>query len=372
MLFLRLVLGSIFIVCCLTTVTNGATLAKDEVEALKSIGKTLGKAGWDFGFDPCSQRHGWVDQSTRYYANNVVCDCSFNNNTICHVVQILLPYNAYRWSYNDEVNAMVGYYANNVVCDCSFNNNTIYHVLVQIVLKAQNLSGTLPLNLNNLPFLQEIDLTRNYLNGTIPPEWGSSTGLISISLLGNRLTGQIPAELANLRNLTSLILENNGLSGTLPAALGNLSNIERFSNNFTGKIPETFARLTSLKEFRISDNNFTRHIPEFIFRNWKNLEQIYMEASGLIGPIPSVNVTLLNLTYIIISDLNGTDTSFSQLLIDANLPKLERLMLRSCNLIGEIPASFGTFTSIKIDLSFNRLGGEISENLSTLDNLNYL
>ncbi|TYJ12042.1 hypothetical protein E1A91_A11G321100v1 [Gossypium mustelinum] len=48
-------------------------------------------------------------------------------------------------------------------------------------------------------------------------------------------------------------------------------------------------------------------------------------------------------------------------------------MSRSCNLIGEIPASFGTFTSIKIlDLSFNRLGGEISENLSTLDNLNYL
>ncbi|KAG4177185.1 hypothetical protein ERO13_A11G288941v2 [Gossypium hirsutum] len=183
MLFLRLVLGSIFIVCCLTTVTNGATLAKDEVEALKSIGKTLGKAGWDFGFDPCSQRHGWVDQSTRYYANNVVCDCSFNNNTICHVVQI--------------------------------------------VLKAQNLSGTLPLNLNNLPFLQEIDLTRNYLNGTIPPEWGSSTGLISISLLGNRLTGQIPAELANLRNLTSLILENNGLSGILPAELGNLSKIEQ-------------------------------------------------------------------------------------------------------------------------------------------------
>ncbi|KAG4123038.1 hypothetical protein ERO13_D11G304100v2 [Gossypium hirsutum] len=332
MLFLRHVLGSIFIVCCLTTLTNGATLANDKVEALKWIGKTLGKTGWNFDSDPCSQRHSWVDQSTRYYANNVTCDCSFNNNTICHVVRI--------------------------------------------VLKAQNLSGTLPLNLNNLPFLQEIDLTRNYLNGTIPPEWGSSTGLVSISLLGNRLTGQIPAELANLRNLTSLVLENNGLSGTLPAALGNLPNIERLhlsSNNFTGKIPETFARLTSLKEFRISDNNFTGHIPEFIFRNWENLEQIYMEASGLIGPIPSINATLLNLTYIIISDLNGTDTSFSQLLIDANLPKLERLMLRSCNLIGEIPSSFGTFTSIKIlDLSFNRLGGEISENLSTLDNLNFL
>ncbi|TYH46699.1 hypothetical protein E1A91_D11G342000v1 [Gossypium mustelinum] len=58
MLFLRHVLGSIFIVCCLTTLTDGATLANDE--ALKSIGKTLGKTGWDFGIDPCSQRHGWL------------------------------------------------------------------------------------------------------------------------------------------------------------------------------------------------------------------------------------------------------------------------------------------------------------------------
>ncbi|TYJ12041.1 hypothetical protein E1A91_A11G321000v1 [Gossypium mustelinum] len=183
MLFLRLVLGSIFIVCCLTTLTNGATLAKDEVEALKRIGKTLGKNGWNFGSDPCSQHDSWVDQSTRYYANNVTCDCSFNSSTICHVVRI--------------------------------------------VLKAQNLSGTLPPNLNSLPFLQEIDLTRNYLSGTIPPDWGSSTRLVSISLSGNRLIGPIPAALANLRNLTSLVLENNGFSGILPAELGNLSKIEQ-------------------------------------------------------------------------------------------------------------------------------------------------
>ncbi|MBA0859593.1 hypothetical protein Goshw_008661 [Gossypium schwendimanii] len=87
------------------------------------------------------------------------------------------------------------------------------------MLKAQNLSGTLPLNLTSLPYLQEIDLTRNYLNGTIPSEWGSATRLVSMyvfsyflfhdllyssSLLGNRLTGSIPVGLANLRNLTSL------------------------------------------------------------------------------------------------------------------------------------------------------------------------
>ncbi|KAK8272577.1 hypothetical protein V6Z11_D11G342600 [Gossypium hirsutum] len=43
-------------------------------------------------------------------------------------------------------------------------------------------------------------------------------------------------------------------------------------------------------------------------------------------------------------------------------------MLRSCNLIGEIPASFRTFTSIKIlDLSFNRLSGKIPDVLSNLN-----
>ncbi|TYJ12045.1 hypothetical protein E1A91_A11G321400v1 [Gossypium mustelinum] len=211
----------------------------------------------------------------------------------------------------------------------------------------QGLSGTLPLNLTSLPFLQEIDLTLNYLNGTIPPGWGSSTRLIKI------------------------VLKNNDLSGTLPVALRDLPKIERLhlsSNNFTGEIPPSFVRLTSLKEFEISDNNFTGQIPDFIFRNWTNLEKIYMEGSGLSGPIPSINATLLNLTYIIISDLNGAETNFTQPLIDASLPKLKRLILRSCNLIGEIPASFGTFTSIKLlDLSFNRLTGEIPNQLSDFD-----
>ncbi|KAH1084010.1 hypothetical protein J1N35_023771 [Gossypium stocksii] len=191
--------------------------------------------------------------------------------------------------------------------------------------EAQNLLGTLPPNLTSLPFLQKIDLTRNYLSGPIPPEWGS-TRLVSISLLGNRLTGSIPGELGNLRNLSSLILDNNDLFGTLPAALGNLSKIERLhlsSNKFTGEIPEVFAKLTSLKE-------------------------LYMEASGLSGPILSINGTLENLEYIIISDLNGAETSFPQLFINVSLPKLDRLMLRSCNLIGEIPVSFGTFTTIHV------------------------
>ncbi|KAG8479512.1 hypothetical protein CXB51_029301 [Gossypium anomalum] len=83
----RLLFPSIFIVCCLTSLTNGATLPNDEVEALRRIGGTLGKT-WNFYFDPCSRDNSWLDQPTRYYANNVTCDCFFNNNTTCHVIHM--------------------------------------------------------------------------------------------------------------------------------------------------------------------------------------------------------------------------------------------------------------------------------------------
>ncbi|XP_021288262.1 probable leucine-rich repeat receptor-like serine/threonine-protein kinase At3g14840 [Herrania umbratica] len=329
MFFPRLVFSSIFIVCCLATSTFGATLAKDEVEALKSIGETLGKRNWDFGIDPCSRPSSWeeVVPPKSYYANNVTCDCTFSGNTTCHVISI--------------------------------------------ELKGQNLTGTLPPELVRFPYLQKIDLTRNYLSGPIPPAWGSMQ-LTDISLLGNRLTGSIPKELANLSNLTSLVLEQNNFVGTLPPALWNLHNIERMllnSNNFSGELPAEFARLTTLKEFRISDNNFTGKIPDFIFQNWTKLEQIFIEGSGLSGPIPDIGA-LENLEYMIISDLNGAEATFPQL---GKLPKLERLMLRSCNLNGELPDNLSTVTTLKIlDLSFNRLSGKIPTKLSALSNLDQL
>ncbi|XVF18538.1 hypothetical protein REPUB_Repub11eG0030900 [Reevesia pubescens] len=323
MFFPQLVFASIFVASCLATFTLGATLANNEAEALESIAKKLGKTDWNFNTDPCNWRKVSGD-----YANNVTCDCSFNDNTICHVTSILL--------------------------------------------KEQNLSGTLPPEMATLSFLQEIDLTRNYLNGTIPPEWSSMKLLKKISLLGNRLTGSIPEELANLSNLTELVLEHNNFSGNLPRALWNLYNIEIMylnSNNFTGELPDTFARLTTMKKFRISDNHFTGNIPEFIFRNWTKLEELYLEASGLSGPIPAIG-SLENLKYIIISDLKGAEADFPQL---SNLTKLDRLVLRSCNLVGSLPPSLGEFTTLKrLDVSFNRLSGEIPPALAALTDLDYL
>ncbi|KAK7244116.1 hypothetical protein RIF29_38934 [Crotalaria pallida] len=307
---------------------GGATLPGEEVEAMKDIGKTLGKKDWDFSVDPCSGQRNWTSSvQVKGWENAVTCDCSFANGSVCHVVSI--------------------------------------------VVKSQNLSGTLPRELVRLPFLQEIDLTRNYLNGTIPPQWGF-INLVNISLYGNRLTGSIPKELGNITTLKKLDLSFNKLSGKLPPELGILPQLEILfltSNYITGNLPTSFARLTTLKHLRLGDNQFSGTIPNFIQR-WANLERLVMQGSGLSGPIPSGISFLRNLTDLRISDLKGPDSYFPKI---NHLTNLETLVLRSCNLIGTIPEYLGNVTSLRsLDISFNKLSGQIPSTFGDLENMNIL
>ncbi|XP_057457765.1 probable leucine-rich repeat receptor-like serine/threonine-protein kinase At3g14840 [Lotus japonicus] len=300
---------------CSASSVLGATLQQAEVQALKDIGNTLGKKNWDFTVDPCSGKKNWISPAQLPGSENAVtCNCSFNNNSVCHVVSI--------------------------------------------VLKAQNLSGTLPPDLVRLPYLQEIDLTLNYLNGTIPKQW-ATLNLVNISFYGNRLSGTVPEEFGKITSLKSLVLEFNQLSGNLPSELGNLPQIETLllrSNNFTGELPATFARLTTLKQFRIADNQFSGVIPSFI-QNLINLEMLVIQGSGLSGPIPSGISHLKNLTVLTITDLNGSDSPFPQL---DKMSMLSNLILRSCNIIGAVPEYLGNLTNLHvIDLSHNKLTGQI-------------
>ncbi|XP_011082789.1 probable leucine-rich repeat receptor-like serine/threonine-protein kinase At3g14840 [Sesamum indicum] len=318
----------IALVCLVCFAVGQPVLPADEVESLQVIARSLGKRDWNFSVDPCSGLSGWATQNpVKGFENALTCDCTFANNTICHVVSI--------------------------------------------ILKAQNLNGSVPRELVRLPFLQEIDLTRNYLNGTIPPEWGSMK-LVNISLLANRVTGSIPKELANISTLANLTLEYNQLSGTIPPEFGNLPRIERLlftSNNLTGELPPNLANLITLRDFRISDNNFVGSIPGFI-QNWTNIEKLVIQASGLAGPIPSGIASLTKLTDLRISDLNGNESTFPPL---SNIKKLKTLILRSCNIVGELPSYIGEMTGLKVlDLSFNKLSGPIPDSFVGLSNTDYI
>ncbi|KAG7581981.1 Serine-threonine/tyrosine-protein kinase catalytic domain [Arabidopsis suecica] len=307
---------------------SSQTIPKEEVDALRSVATALKKSGWNFSVDPCglsASQGGWrTPNPTKGLEDAVSCNCS---SVICHVTSI--------------------------------------------VLKAQNLQGSLPKDLSGLPFLLEIDLTRNYLNGSIPSEWGN-TSLVMISLLGNRISGSIPKELANLKNLSSLVLEYNQISGKLPPELGNLPNIKRLllsSNNLSGDIPSTFAKLTTLTDLRLSDNQFTGTIPDFI-QNWTGLEKLVIQASGLVGPIPSAIGLLGNLTDLRITDLSGPESPFPPLI---NMTSLKYLILRNCNLTGDLPAYLGEKRPLKnLDLSFNKLSGPIPNSYTALSDVDFI
>ncbi|KAJ8616582.1 hypothetical protein MRB53_035954 [Persea americana] len=315
--------------CCFPAFGSVATLLpQEEVEALREISMTLGEENWNFSADPCSRESGWAGAAhTEEVENAVTCNCSYQNNTVCHVVSI--------------------------------------------ILKGQNLQGVLPPELIKLPYLQKINLMSNYLNGTIPAAWGSMQ-LVKISLLGNRLTGPIPEELWNISTLRNLTLEANQFSGRLPQGLGKLVNIEHIhvsSNEFLGELPKSFANLKNLKDFRISDNRLTGRIPDFI-QNWTELDRLEIQGTGLQGPIPSGISSLEKLTDLRISDINGAASAFPPL---GNMKGMRTLILRNCNLTGPIPEYIWTMKNLKtLDLSFNMLVGEFPPTINQLENAKFI
>lgn len=59
------------------------------VKALEDIAKTLGKKDWDFNVDPCSGQRNWTSAvQVKGSENNVTCDCTFANGTVCHVTNM--------------------------------------------------------------------------------------------------------------------------------------------------------------------------------------------------------------------------------------------------------------------------------------------
>ncbi|KAM7498587.1 hypothetical protein LguiA_023001 [Lonicera macranthoides] len=248
-------------------------------------------------------------------------------------------------------------FLSNVTCDCSFSNNSVCHVIA-IQLKGLNLTGVLPAAFSNLTFLQELDLSRNYINGSIPSSF-AQLPLTILSLLGNRLSGSIPRELGRIATLKRLVLEDNQLGGPLPPDLGSLRSLERLqlsANNFTGTIPETFGNLRNLTDFRIDGSTLSGRIPDFI-GNWTLLRRLDLQGTSMQGPIPSIISELKNLTDLRITDLNGSISRIPDL---RDMNNMETLILRNCLIVDTIPGYIGDMPNLKtLDLSFNRLTDQV-------------
>ncbi|KAI3927582.1 hypothetical protein MKX01_026515 [Papaver californicum] len=251
-------------------------------------------------------------------------------------------------------------------------------------LKRLQLTGELPNEFANFPYLQELDLNVNYLSGSFPKVW-KTLSLVNLSLLENNINGLIPKEImgqillffAPLETELFLmilfftctivccrVLTDNQLEGPLPPELGKLMKLKHcksyFWNNFTRALPATFANLKNMVDFyviRMAGTSISGKIPNFI-GNWTKLLRLDMRGTSMEGPIPSTIFHMKNLTILRVSDLKGPNMPFP---VFKDMNNLRQLELINCLIDGSISSNIREMLSglMKMYLTNNLLTGQI-------------
>jgi Leucine-rich repeat (LRR) protein/PKD repeat protein len=274
-------------------------------------------------------------------------------------------------------------------------DETAMHV-ESIDLSENNLAGTLPAEIGNLPFLRALILNGDRLagplpsqignlgalvwfsawgngfTGSLPPSLGQLANLQELDLGGNSLTGGIPAEFSGMSSLQVLFLNDNRLDGPLPPSLGQLSQVRRIilsRNAFTGGIPDAWSGLGALEVLWLNNNDLGGDFPTWI-AGFSSLTDLELSLCGLTGNLPTELGGLSNLRNLYLGGNHLTGPIPDSL---GNLTLLESLALPANNLSGPVPASIWDLTNLTyLDLSGNPVGGLLLPSIANLTKLRYL
>jgi len=220
-----------------------------------------------------------------------------------------------------------------------------------IRLDSNNLAGSLPATLNQLPSLQEFNVSSNRITGSIPALNGL-TALKSFRVEQNQLTGTVPL-LTGLTNLEEFAASSNDLTGSFPsiAGLPALQSLRIYSNRLTGNLPE-LSGSTALRDVRVQDNQFTGLVPRLTGLN--GLRNFYGYSNQFTGPIPSLS----GLSALLNFDLsnNRLTGAIPEL---AGLAALQGIYINNNRLTGAIPALTGLTALRDFHVYSNELTGTI-------------
>ncbi|XVF53306.1 hypothetical protein PTKIN_Ptkin05aG0088800 [Pterospermum kingtungense] len=232
--------------------------------------------------------------------------------------------------------------------------------LRRVILSNNLLQGPIPEYLEENTGIFFLEVQGNLLQGKIPPVFGHWTNLSMLDFSRNRLSGSIPAELGKLQNLQVLKVSSNRLTGSIPSELGHCKKIIKLdlsSNYISGSIPSEIISLPKLQNLLLQGNKLTGPIPDS-FSSVQSLLELQLGGNMLQGPIPC---SLSNLHHFsLVLNLSNNRLSGEIPACLGKLDKLQVLDLSSNSLSGEIPADINSMISVYfVNISFNHLKGKL-------------
>ncbi|XP_021674213.2 cuscuta receptor 1 isoform X2 [Hevea brasiliensis] len=240
-----------------------------------------------------------------------------------------------------------------------------------------HLSCRIPGSMSNVSSLKVLDLSRNNIFGSLP-SYINPSSLVLVYLSYNRLQGSIKNAFYGCSDLITLDLGHNFLTGTIPEMIGSLSMLGYLFlsyNNLEGEIPKHLCNLDLLRLIDLSHNNFSGQILPCLRCTG---------GSGVIDPETDddrqpLDFTIKWSTYSyqgkILSMFSGIDLSHNKLSGEippeiGALSGIQVLNLSHNNLTGPIPPTFSNLSEIEsLDLSYNNLDGKIPPQLIQLTSL---